>query len=126
MEPGFFTGKKPRFLILEDGTRQEVSTWTGVAAAVLTYYNRDPVRHRALMALRGRVRGARRILLGSSGEGMRRPARISRNLFLETHGSAEGLMRLLTTRILDAAGCPYGNVRVAIRPVPENHSQGTV
>lgn len=58
MEPGFFTGKKPRFLILEDGTRQEVGTWTGVAAAVLTYYNRDPARHRALMALRGRVRGS--------------------------------------------------------------------
>ncbi len=77
--------------------------------------NDDAGKHAALMALRSRVQGRSRLLLGSGADGMRSPIKIDRGLYMETHYDTESLLRIMKTRILDAVGYDYSGIQVAIR-----------
>ena len=76
---------------------------------------KDPVKHQTLMDLRGKILGRNRVLLGSETGKMRSPIEIEKALYVETHYDAETLLRILTTRILDAVGYDYSGIRIAVQ-----------
>ena len=115
MEPGFFKGKSVVGVIFPDGVRLETPTWKAAAAVIMKRCNDDAGKHAALMALRSRVQGRSRLLLGSGADGMRSPIKIDRGLYMETHYDTESLLRIMKTRILDAVGYDYSGIQVAIR-----------
>lgn len=76
---------------------------------------KDRDKHQALMDLRGKILGRNRVLLGSETGKMRSPIKIDEALYVETHYDAETLLRILTTRILDAVGYDYSGIRIAVQ-----------
>ena len=67
------------------------------------------------MDLRGKILGRNRVLLGSEVGKMRSPIKIDEALYAETHYDAETLLRILTTRILDAVDYDYSGIRIAVQ-----------
>lgn len=112
---GIFKGKRPTGIIFGDGRRKESPTWKKVLEEILKDCNRDGTRHQALMDLRGKIMGRNRVLLGSETGKMRSPVKIDEALYVETHYDAETLLRILTTRILDAVGYDYSDIRIAVQ-----------
>ncbi len=112
---GIFKGKKPTGIKFPDGTRIDVPTWKKVVEVILQRCNEDPVNHSKLMALRGKLAGRDRIFLGKERGNMRSPVKIDKYLYLETHYDTETLLRILTTRILDAVQYDYSGISIAIR-----------
>ena len=110
-----FKGKKPTGVLLGERGRVDVGTWKAVFREIMKHCNADPEKHVALMNLRGRVSGRERIFLAKTSEGMRSPLEISANLYAETHYDTETLLRIMTSRILDAIGYDYSGISVAIR-----------
>lgn len=112
---GIFKGKRPTGVILSNGIRQKCPTWKSIAEALLKDCCNDSQKKQALMDLRGKVLGRNRVLLGSEAGTMRSPLKIDEALYMETHYDAEALLRILTTRILDAAGYDYSQIRIAVQ-----------
>lgn len=110
-----FKGKKPTGVKFPNGTRIDVPTWKKVAEVILQQCNKEPVNHAKLMALRGKLSGRDRIFLGKERGNMRSPIKIDKYLYLETHYDTETLLRILTTRILDAVQYDYSGILIAVR-----------
>jgi len=115
VDPAIFKGKKPVGIIFNETERIDITTWKMVVKEILKRCNADPEKHVALMNLRGRASGRDRIFLANNLDNMRSPYMISENLYMETHYDTETLIRVLTSRILDAVGYDYRHVNVAIR-----------
>jgi hypothetical protein len=115
INPGIFKGKKPTGVLFGENGRVDVGTWKTVCSEILHRCNADPEKHVALMNLRGKISGRERIFLAKETEGMRSPLKLSENLYVETHYDTETLLRIMTTRILDAVGYDYSGISVAIR-----------
>lgn len=115
MEPGVFKGRRPTAVIFPDGHRVQAPTWKRVFVVVLKQCNSNAEKHRALVALCGRVMGRNRVLLDSRKGRMRSPVQIDRSLYAETHYDTETLLRILTTRILDAVAYDYSGIQVALK-----------
>lgn len=115
MEPGIFKGRRPTGVIFPNGHREPTPTWKRVFEVVLKQCNSDAENHRALLELCGRVMGRNRVLLDSKKGRMRSPVQIDRSLYAETHYDTETLLRIMTTRILDAVAYDYSGIRVALK-----------
>lgn len=115
INPGIFKGKKPTGVLFGENGRVDVGTWKAVFQEILHRCDADPEKHVALMNLRGKISGRERVFLARSSEGMRSPLKLSENLYAETHYDTETLLRIMTTRILDAVGYDYSGISVAIR-----------
>lgn len=115
VNPGIFKGKKPTGVLFGVDGRVDVGTWKTVFREILQRCNADPEKHVALMNLRGKISGRERIFLAKEADGMRSPLKLSENLYVETHYDTETLLRIMTTRILDAVGYDYSGISVAIR-----------
>ena len=115
MEPGFFKGKSAVAVIFPDGVRIETPTWKALAGVILKRCNDDAGKHTALMELRNRVQGRRRLMLGNGPAGMRSPIKIDRGLYMESHYDTESLLRIMKTRILDAVGYDYSGIQGSVR-----------
>jgi hypothetical protein len=113
-QPLIIRGTKPSALLFGD-ERVEVKTWTQVFAIVLARCNANERCHEALMNLRGRISGNKRILLAASPDGMTRPCRIGDDLYAESGFGSETLMHVLTQRLLKPVGFDYSDVRIVIR-----------
>lgn len=112
---GIFKGKRQLGVIFADGRRTENPTWKSVVEELLKDCCKAPAQRQTLMDLRGKVLGRNRVLLGSETGKMRTPAKIDEPLYVETHYDAETLLRILTTRILDAVGYDYSDICIAIK-----------
>lgn len=112
---GFYKGKKPIAIIFEDGRRVECPTWKKVMEEILKDCCTDKVKHQALMDLRGKILGRNRVLVGSETGKMRGPVKIDEALYVETHYDTETLLRILTTRILEAVDYDYSKIQIAIQ-----------
>ena len=110
---GIFKGKRPTGVIFADGTREDVPTWKKAAEVILKRCNQE--KHQALMDLRGRLLGRNRVLLGSETGRMRSPVKIDQALYVGTHYGTETLLKILTTRILNAVGFDYSGIRIAVQ-----------
>lgn len=115
VNPGIFKGKKPTGVLFGEDGRVDVGTWKVVFREILQRCNEDPEKHVALMNLRGKISGRERVFLARESDGMRSPLKLSENLYVETHYDTETLLRIMTTRILDAVGYDYSGISVAIR-----------
>jgi len=114
--PVTFKGKKPTAVIIGD-KRIEVGSWKAVIGEILKSCNKNAEINAALMNLRGRILGSRRILLANSGEGMHSPIKIDENLYVETNYDTETNIRILTQRILDVIGYDYSAISIVTRTV---------
>lgn len=114
-DPSFFTGKKPSAVIFPDGRRFPVASWKNMAELVLKDCIRDQERKKNLMKLRNQISGTKRIILGSSREGMQRSIRLGRNLYVRAEYSTKDLLRLLSQTILPAVGYDCGGIQVVLR-----------
>lgn len=112
---GIYKGKRPTSVIFSDRTRKECPTWKKVVEEILKDCCKTPEKHQKLMNLRGKVLGRNRVLLGSEKGQMRSPVKIDEALYVETHYDAETLLRILTTRILDAVGYDYGRIQISVK-----------
>ena len=112
---GIFKGKRPTAVIFQDGRRESTPSWKRVFEAIMKQCNSDSGKHQALMELRGKVMGRNRTLLDSKKGSMRSPVQIDRALYAETHYDTETLLRILTTRILDAVRYDYTGIEIAIK-----------
>ena len=112
---GIYKGKRPTGVIFPSGVRKESPTWKKVMEEILKDCCKDPEKRQALMDLRGKVLGRNRVLLGSETGKMRSPVQIDEALYVETHYDAETLLRILTTRILDAVGYDYSKMQIAVK-----------
>ena len=115
VNPGIFKGRKPTGVLFGEDGRVNVGTWKVVFREILERCNADPEKHVALMNLRGKISGRERVFLSREADGMRSPLKLSENLYVETHYDTETLLRIMTTRILDAVGYDYSGISVAIR-----------
>jgi len=111
--PYFFKGKKP-IAILFGEERVEVRTWQKVYAEILHRCNAE--KHEVLMELRGKISGRDRTILSARAEGMTRSLKLAEDMFVETFYDTQGLIYVLTKRILDAVGYDYGNISVVLKP----------
>lgn len=112
---GIYKGKRPTAVLFADGRRKECPTWKKVVEEILKDCCRDPKKRQALMDLRGKILGRNRVIVGSETGKMRSPVQIAEALYVETHYDAETLLRILTTRILDAVGYDYSGIRIAVQ-----------
>lgn len=111
----FFKGKKPTAIIFPDKSVTTVVSWKQVALVVLQHCVSDSDNLNALLALRGKIAGKKRVLLAEKGKDMHSPLKIEKNLYMEAHFDAETLMNVLTSRILDAINYDYSQIFVKIR-----------
>jgi len=118
LDGAVFKGTKPTALLFSDTERIEVYTWKMVFCELLKRLNKDPEKHVELMNLRGKIAGRDRLLLSRDTTGMRSPHKVANNLYVETHYDTETLLRILTTRILDAVNYDYSGIFVAVRNKP--------
>jgi hypothetical protein len=112
---GIYKGKRPTGVIFADGRREESPTWKKVVEILLKDCCKDSSKRQKLMNLRGRILGRNRVLLGSEKGRMRSPLKICEALYVETHYDAETLLRIVTTRILDAVDYDYSGIRIAVQ-----------
>jgi hypothetical protein len=115
VEPSVFKGETPIGVLFGESDRVDVRTWKMVLQEILYRCNAEPEKHTALMNLRGKVSGRKRMLLAGNPYGMRSPLKIADDLYIETHYDTETLLRILMTRILDVVGYNYRHISVAIR-----------
>jgi hypothetical protein len=112
---GIYKGKRPTGVIFADGRREESPTWKKVVEILMKDCCKDSAKRQKLMNLRGRSLGRNRVLLGSEKGRMRSPLKICEALYVETHYDAETLLRIVTTRILDAVDYDYSGIRIAVQ-----------
>lgn len=112
---GIFKGKRPTAVIFGDGRRQETATWKKVMEEILKDCCKQPGKQQALMDLRGKILGRNRVILGSEVGKMRSPVQIAEALYVETHYDAETMLRILTTRILDAVEYDFKGIQIAVQ-----------
>lgn len=114
---GIFKGKKVIGVKLRDGRRVDVSTWKRVVEVILQDCVKDEVYKGRLKEISGRVTGRNRVLLARKPDMMRSPIYIAEDLWVETHYDTESLLRILTTRILNAIDYDYSGIAIAVRNV---------
>lgn len=112
---GVFKGKKPISVRLAGGKSINVPTWKQVVHVILQNCIKDLTYKQRLMEIRGRITGRNRVLLADRPDEMRSPVKIDEGLWVETHYDTESLLRILTTRILDAIGYDYSEIEIAVR-----------
>lgn len=112
---GVFKGKKPIGVNFADGTRIDVPTWKQVVCVILKRCIKNSLYNQRLREIRGRVAGRNRVLLDDRPDKMRSPVEIEEGLWVETHYDTESLLRILTTRILDAIDYDYSGISISVR-----------
>lgn len=112
---GVFKGKKPIGVRFGSGQRVNIPTWKQVVCVILQNCVKDSTYKQRLMEIRGRIAGRNRVLLDDRPDEMRSPVKIDEGLWVETHYDTESLLRILTTRILEAIGYDYSEISIAVR-----------
>ncbi len=82
---------------------------------ILVRCSREDPSRRLMLDLRGKISGRNRVLLADKPDKMRSPLKIADELYVETHYDTETLLRIMTTRILDAVHYDYSNITIAVR-----------
>ena len=110
--PYVFVGKKPAAVLFGNG-RVEVKSWREVAYTVLKRCHNE--RCESLMHLRNKVLGRVRVILSDSPDSMRRPMKVTDELYMESHYGSQTLMYILVELILKYTGFDYSDIHVIIK-----------
>lgn len=113
--PAVFKGKKPIYIIFEDGSKLKILTWKQLVENILKDCISNDTRKKALENLCGKVTGKKRELISNNEKDMKSPIKISDNLYMETHYDTETLLNILMRRILDVVNYDYSGISVVIR-----------
>jgi hypothetical protein len=113
-DPIIFKHKKPIAVLF--GTEQvDAPSWKMAYSIILSRCNQDAKCHEHLMSLRGRVGGSVRVFLTDSPDGMRNPIKIDDDLYAEASYGAQGVMQILTNRMLAPVRYDYSGISVIVR-----------
>jgi len=110
--PHYFVGTKPTAVIFGE-ERIDVKTWREVAYVILKRCNEE--HGDRLMYLRNKVSGKVRMIFADSPGVMRRPLKISDEMYMETHYGSQTLMYILVELILRYTGFDYSNIKIIIK-----------
>lgn len=66
------------------------------------------------MAIRGKVMGRQRMILGASPQGMNVPMEIMPGLYMEGKFDTESLIYALTKRVFEPIGYGYGEILIQL------------
>lgn len=112
--PSRFKRSKPVAVIFPDGRRLEVTKWKAAVTAIFQECaNTTPYGDR-LMAIRGKVMGRQRTILGASPQGMNVPLEIMPGLYMEGKFDTESLIYALTKRVFEPIGYDYGEILIQL------------
>ena len=110
-KPWLFRGTKPSAVII-NGKRMPAHTWRDAYHLILRCC--DMEKHEALMGLRNKIAGRKRVFLSDKPDGMDVPIKLTEALYVEAYFDTEYLVRTLKL-ILDAAGYDYSDISVIVR-----------
>ena len=114
VHPSLFVGKKPLAVII-DGEEIPATTWRKVYKIILQHCIQDPVRHKLLMSLRGRIAGQQRVFISASPDKMSCPLEICEGLYAEVHYGSQTLMHILTERVLKPLNYDFSNIKIMLK-----------
>ena len=112
--PVTLKGTKPTAVFF-GAEKAEVKTWRAVYTAVLRRCAAGSDKLAALMELRNKISGRRRVILSDKPDGMDTPIEIAEGLYAEVYFDTDWLLRILTREILDAVHYDYSGISVAVR-----------
>jgi hypothetical protein len=113
-KPYVFVGTKPEAVLI-DGESIPVKTWRMVYKVILQRCIENPVYHKRLMALRGRLSGQQRVFISARPDGMSSPLEICEGLYAEVHYGSETLMHILTVRVLNPIHYDYSKIKIRLK-----------
>ena len=113
IRPDFFKGTKPTALHFGDEIIP-VKTWRRAYALILERCAGIPEKCEALMSLRNKISGKKRVILSDKSDGMDVPIKIAEDIFVEGYFDTEWLVRILTTELLDAVSYDYSDISVSV------------
>jgi len=90
--PHKFIGRKPVKLYI-GSEEYSVSKWSEVAYFLLCKLNTE--RYNEIRGISDKLSGKKRIILGSSGDGMDRALKVDEDLYFESHFGTEMMLTLL-------------------------------
>lgn len=105
-------GTKPAAVIF-GGEKVATTTWKRVYTEILCRCDADPKTHDALMYLRNKMSGRKRVVLSNTPDGMNKPVMLAEGLYAEAYFDTEWLLRTLM-QILDAAHYDYSGITIAV------------
>ena len=113
-DTNIFIGMKP-VAVLFGEERVGTDNWRKVYAAIMAKCNAETQCHKNLMYLRDKVMGRDRTLLSHSPDGMRRPLKISEDMYAEVCYGTGTLLYILRDRILAPARFDYSGISIVIK-----------
>lgn len=108
-----FKGKKPIAVIFGEN-RIITPTWKIVVEIILKEVLKEENMKEKLYGLSDKLLGRKRTRLSKSSDEMRKPLKLSDELYIETHYDTETLMNLLL-QILNDVSYNYNDIKVAIK-----------
>lgn len=108
-----FKGKKPIAVIFGEN-RIITPTWKVVVETIFKEVLKEENMKEKLYSLSDKVLGRKRTRLSKSPDEMRKPLKLEKNLYIETHYDTETLMNLLL-QILNDISYNYNDIKVAIK-----------
>ena len=94
---------------------EPVHTWSNVYKAIMQRVVQDPIYHDRLMELRNKLAGKVRFFLSDKPDTMRRPLKISENLYCEIHYGSATLMHILVNIILKAIRYDHSDIKIVLK-----------
>ena len=113
ISPHIFKGRKPAAVTF-NGERVDVKSWRRVYTEIM--HRCVAEKYDTLMELRGKISGRDRVFLAAKPDGMTFPIQLADELFVEAFFDTEGLIHVLTKRILDAVRFDYSRISIALKP----------
>jgi hypothetical protein len=111
--PSVFKGTKPIAVVFGE-ERVDVKTWRGLCIELLNRAYAVPQSRDAMMFLRNKVAGRKRLVISDKPDGMSVPVRLSDELYVEVYFDTEQLLKTLLFQVLEPADYDYSNIYVII------------
>lgn len=112
--PPSLKGSKPTAVFFGE-ERVLVKTWRGVYSEISSRCASESATLSVLMELRGKVAGRARVILSDKPDGMGSPVMLAENLYAEAYFDTDMLLKVMTEKILNAAGYDYSNISIAVK-----------
>lgn len=111
--PTLFKGTKPTAVVFI-GEKVPVKTWRKAYTVILKRCVSNKVNLDALMSLRNRISGRKRMVLSDTPDEMNVPIALADGLYAEAYFDTEWLLRILTKQILDVIRYDYSGISVTV------------
>ena len=114
VQSSMFVGKKPVAVMFGEEALP-THTWVKVYNTIMQRVIQDPIYHDRLMELRNKLAGKVRFFVSDKPDTMRRPLKISEDLYCEVHYGSATLMHILVNIILKAIRYDHSDIKIIIK-----------